>query len=322
MKMKGYEFKSIQTDGIGVSICFQKIGITKKEKKECIKEDEFYISDLTDEELEKCKKRKIISIDPGKQSLVYMIDENKNKLRYTASQRRVESYRKKNSMILHWEKLNNNIIEEETKLSDQNNKTVNYEKFKNYIKEKTIMNNKLKDFYNQELYRKLKWRSWIYQRKSEDKFLNRIKETYGKKEEILLCYGNWSNTKQMKYIMPTKGIGLRRIISKKYDVVLIDEFKTSCLCSKCHHKLENYKLNEYELLEYKKHNMKNIKEIHRLLICKNCGLENKNSVFINRDMNACINMVNLSKEWINSKKRNENFCRNTNTNTNLNKEGE
>jgi hypothetical protein len=66
-----------------------------------------------------------------------MVDENKKKLRYTASQRRVESYRKKNSKILQWEKLNNNIIEEETKLSLQNSKTVNYEKFKIFIKEKT-----------------------------------------------------------------------------------------------------------------------------------------------------------------------------------------
>ena len=32
-------------------------------------------------------------------------------------------------MILQWEKLNNNIIEEETKLSLQNSKSVNYEKF-------------------------------------------------------------------------------------------------------------------------------------------------------------------------------------------------
>ena len=175
-------------------------------------------------------------------------------------------------------------------------------KFKNFIKEKNELNEKLKKFYNQELHRKLKWRSWIYQRKSEDKFLNRIEETYGKKEDILLCYGNWSRTSQMKYIMPTKGVGLRRVISKKYDVVLIDEFKTSALCSKCNKELDNYK------------------NIHRLLVCKNCGLENKNSVFINRDMNACINMVNLSKEWINSKKRNKNFCRNTDTN--LNKEGE
>jgi len=30
-----------------------------------------------------------------------------------------------------------------------------------------------------------------------------------KKEDILLCYGNWSNTKQMKYLMHTKGIGMR-----------------------------------------------------------------------------------------------------------------
>jgi hypothetical protein len=252
--------------------------------------------------LDKCKNRKIIGIDPGKQSLVYMVDENKKKLRYTACQRRVESYRKKNSMILQWEKLNNNIIEEETKLSLQNSKTINYEKFKNFIKEKNELNEKLKKFYNQELHRKLKWRSWIYQRKSEDKFLNKIEETYGKKEDILLCYGNWSRTSQMKYIMPTKGVGLRRVINKKYDVVLLDEFKTSALCSKCNKELENYK------------------NIHRLLVCKNCGLENKNSVFINRDMNACINMVNLSKEWINSKKRNENFCRHTDTN--LNKEGE
>jgi len=101
-------------------------------------------------------------------------------------------------------------------------------------------------------------------------------------------------------------VGLRRVISKKYDVVLLDEFKTSALCSKCNKGLDNYK------------------NIHRLLVCKNCGSficsENKNGVFINRDMNACINMVNLSKEWINSKKRNKNFCRNTDTN--LNKEEE
>jgi mRNA-degrading endonuclease YafQ of YafQ-DinJ toxin-antitoxin module len=63
MKLKGYEFNSIQTDGIGVSICFQKIGITKKEKKEVINDNEHYLTELTDEELEKCKKRKIIGID-------------------------------------------------------------------------------------------------------------------------------------------------------------------------------------------------------------------------------------------------------------------
>ena len=69
-----------------------------------------------------------------------------------------------------------------------------------------------------------------------------LEKTYGKKEDILLCFGNWSQTQQMKYTMPTKGVGLRRIISKKFNVVLIDEFKTSKLCSCCHCELENYKL--------------------------------------------------------------------------------
>jgi len=323
LNKKGYEFKTIQTDGFGVSICYQKIGKNSNQNNEYIECDDLYITDLDDEEIEKCKKRKLVSIDPGKHSLVYMLDEEKKKLRYTASQRRVESYRKKYNMISRWEKLNNNIIEEETKLSIQNCKTVNYEKFKLYLQEKTRLNDKIKSFYEKDIHRKFKWRTWIYQRKSEDNFINRIENTYGKREDILLCYGNWSNTKQMKYLMPTKGIGMRRAIEKKFDVILVDEFRSSKLCSCCYKELENYKLNKYELSEYKKHNGKEINKIHRLLICRSCrsnGLENKNITFMNRDMNACINILNISKDWINKRSRNINFCRNNYID--LNKKGE
>jgi len=323
LNKKGYEFKTIQTDGFGVSICYQKIGKNSNQNNEYIECDDLYITDLDDEEIEKCKKRKLVSIDPGKHSLVYMLDEEKKKLRYTASQRRVESYRKKYNMISRWEKLNNNIIEEETKLSIQNCKTVNYEKFKLYLQEKTRLNDKIKSFYEKDIHRKFKWRTWIYQRKSEDNFINRIENTYGKREDILLCYGNWSNTKQMKYLMPTKGIGMRRAIEKKLDVILVDEFRTSKLCSCCYKELENYKLNKYELSEYKKHNGKEINKIHRLLICRSCrsnGLQNKNITFMNRDMNACINILNISKDWINKRSRNINFCKNNYID--LNKKGE
>jgi hypothetical protein len=294
MKMKGYEFNTIQTDGIGVSICFQKIG--RKFNKPDIDKDEIYINDLSDEDLKLCKNKKIVSIDPNKQSLVYMMDDEKNKLRYTASQRRIESLSKRNNRITHTEKVKNKIIEEETKLSECNCKTVNYEDFKKYITEKTKLNDKLREFYEQELFRKLKWRSWIYRRKSEDKFLNKIEETFGNKEDLLLCYGDWSNPKQMKHIMPTKGIGMRRIIEKKFDVVLIDEYCTSKLCSHCHNELTNYK------------------NIHRLLVCSHCksnGLESKNITFMNRDMNACMNILNLSKQWINTKTRPDEYSRNT-----------
>ena len=201
-----------------------------------------------------------------------MLDERKTKLRYTCSRRRKESLRKRCNKIILREKQKNMIIEEETKLSSYNCKSVDYNEFKKYIIEKTKLNGKVKGFYENELYRKLKWRTWIYQRKSEDKFLNRIEETYGKKEDLLLCYGNWSNNKQMKYIMPTKGVGLRRVIQKKFNVVLVDEFRTSKLCSKCNCELENYK------------------NLHRVLVCRGCkssGLESKNTAF----MNACMNIL-------------------------------
>ncbi len=54
---------------------------------------------------------------------------------------------------------------------------------------------------------------------------------------------------------------------------------------------------------------------HRLLVCPGCSSsENKKSTFWNRDINACINMLKLSKEWIYKKTRNPLFCRNLNSN--------
>ena len=119
------------------------------------------------------------------------------------------------------------MIETETELSSLNCKTTDYDKFKKFIEKKTETNKKIKSFYERVLFRKMNWRTQIYQRKSEDVFMNKIEETYGKRENILLCYGNWSNKKQMRYIMPTKGVGMRRLLEKKFPVSLIDEFKTS-----------------------------------------------------------------------------------------------
>ena len=42
-----------------------------------------------------------------------------------------------------------------------------------------------------------------------------------------MAYGDWSRSTQMKGHCPTKGVGLRRLIAKRFDTVLIDEFNTS-----------------------------------------------------------------------------------------------
>lgn len=295
MKKKGYEFKTLQTDGVGVSICFQKVGRKYKQEANDIDEDkEMYISDLNSSDLKTCETKTLVSVDPGKLSLVYMLDQKKNKLRYSAPQRRFESKAKRCQEIIENEKTRQKINEIENTLSLYNSKTVKLNRFKEYIKKKTIVNGLLKKFYYLKLWRKFKWRKWIATRKSEDLFLNRIESTFGKKEDLLICYGNWSRRKQMKYMMPTKGIGLRRIISKRFNVVLVDEYKTSALCSRCNSKLTNYK------------------NIHRVLVCTKCegiSSESRKNIFMHRDINACMNMLRLSNKWIKTQSRLKAFCR-------------
>ena len=51
------------------------------------------------------------------------------------------------------------------------------------------------------MFRKLKFRTSLYLKKSEDKFLNNIEKMYGKKEDIVIGYGDWSQDKQMKNLL-------------------------------------------------------------------------------------------------------------------------
>ena len=234
-----------------------------------------------------------------------MIDNTGKRLRYTTHQRKCESYLRRNQRIIQKEKKktvidNKTIIEIETELSSQNSKTVNYKKFKKYITSKLDLNDKLKVFYCRILFRKLKLRTFVYRKKSEDKFLNKIEETYGSKEDIFIGYGDWSNNKQMKYIMPTMGIGFRKLVNKRFDTALVHEFRTSKLHNGTFKELHNHKPEGSE------------RKLHRLLcvqVNENSGSENKKSIFVNRDVNACKNILLLLKSWVFHKKRPKEFCR-------------
>jgi len=297
-KNKHYQFHNqIQTDG--VSCCLLFIRKDLKDKKwgsriPILQEQEFYnIEDLSKEQLDSLKERNIVGCDPGKHSLVYMMDKNGNKLQFTASQRKIESYGKRNERILLQEKKRNNIIEKETHLSSKNSKSVDYEKFKVYLVEKDKLNKETIEFYKKDVWRKMKFRQYSYGKKSIDTFLNKIKETFG--ENILIGYGNWGRTTQMKNIMPTMNKGLRKLIHKKYDTITINEFYTSQRCCECYNELKHQK-------------DKKGKEIYRLFCCSNCvSSKNKNGVCRTRDKNSAISIMKLAKEWINNQTRPEEF---------------
>jgi hypothetical protein len=139
----------------------------------------------------------------------------------------------------------------------------------------------------------MKFRSYSYCKKSIDTFLNKIKEIFG--ENILIGYGNWSRSTQMKHFMPTMNKGLRKLIHKKYDTITINECNTSKKCCGCLNNLHHHKDKEG-------------KEIFRLLVCSNCvSCENKKVVFRTRDVNSAVNIRNITKCWIETQKRNPAF---------------
>ena len=296
-KNKEYTFNyQIQTDGIGVSLSFIRNDLVDKKygsKTEKIVEDNYrYIEDCNDNELRNFDNKNVVGCDPGKKFLTYMVDKNNNTLKYSSAQRRVESLAKRNSRILLTEKKKYNIIEKETILSELNSKTIDYQKFKDYIKEKTKLNNELQEFYITDLWRKMKWRQFVYSRKSEDKFMNNIKNVFG--DDIVIAYGDWSRSSQMKHFMPTKNKGIRKLIEKKYETISIHEYNTSKKCSDC-----------LEDLNYMKHNNK---KTFRHLCCKKClSSENKQTAFKTRDANSAINIMNIFQYYCLNKERQEAF---------------
>jgi hypothetical protein len=293
-KNKHYQFHyQIQTDGISCCLLFIRKDLKDKKwgsRVPVLQEQDFYnIEDLSKEQLDTLKERNIVGCDPGKRSLVYMMDKNGNKLQYTAPQRKRESKAKTNQRILLLERKRNDIIEKETHLSLQNSKSVDYNKFKVYLVEKDKLNKETTEFYKRDVWRKMKFRQYSYGKKSIDTFLNKIKETFG--ENILIGYGNWSRSTQMKQFMPTMNKGLRKLIHKKYDTITINECNTSKKCCDCNKDLEYYKDKEN-------------KKVFRLLKCSNCvSCENKKIVFRTRDANSSINIMNLTSCWIDKQER-------------------
>ena len=293
-KNKHYQFHNqIQTNGISCCLLFIRKDLKDKKwgtKVPVLEDQDFYnIEDLSKEQLNTLKDRNIIGCDPGKRSLVYMMDKKGNKLQYTAPQRNRESKAKTNQRILLYERKKNGIIEKETQLSFQNSKSVDYEKFKMYLVEKDKLNKETTEFYKRDTWRKMKFRRYSYGKKSIDTFLNKIKETFG--ENLLIGYGNWSRSSQMKHFMPTMNKGLRKLIHKKYDTITINECNTSKKCCDCYKDLEYYKDKEN-------------KKVFRLLVCSNCvSCENKKIVFRTRDANSSINILKLTKCWVEKQTR-------------------
>ena len=118
-----------------------------------------YLDELEDNILEDLKYKNKIYIDPGKRTLLTMIDDRGNKMNYTNSQRLFETKRIKYDKIKENYRKQNGMEKKESKLSEYSSKSCNMEKFIKYAKEKQYLYETLFEKYNCKLFRKLKWYS-------------------------------------------------------------------------------------------------------------------------------------------------------------------
>ena len=194
------------------------------------------------------------------------------------------------------------VIEYETELSKLNRKTLIVKDFKEYIKKKSEINNKLYKFYEKYIFRKLKLNGYINRKKHEQKMINNFKKIFGKPDEIIITIGDWEQKKQMKYKEATKGIGMRKLFRQNnYKTYLVDEFRTSCMCSIC--KTEIGRCEKFQIRENPKPYKSGNILVHGLISCKNCF-----NVW-NRDVNGATNIYRIAKNAINGLERPKYLCR-------------
>jgi len=276
---KDYEFfYSIDTDGFCCTLKFVREGYDydryrKKAPKTTWSPPK--ISSLSKEERESLAKKNIVGCDPGKWNLVQMVGDNKSKLRYTTPYRWSESKFTRHGLIRRLMSQANGIKQLELPLNVVNSSTVKLDEFKKYIKIKAEVSILVEGYYNDMVYRKLNHRSKIRGKATTKKFINNIEKTFG--SDAVMAYGDWCRSDQMKGIVPTPGISLKKEIARKFAMYDMDEYGSS-----------KYHYDGKEL----KHHYVNGKKLYRVLVHdERSGPQDKKKVrFIHRDINGARNI--------------------------------
>jgi len=339
-KRKDYKFNfMIKTDGIACSILMIKLkdgkpihinsNIQKKIKKQMDSQDK-YIEDI--EITDEIRHKKIITIDPGHDDLIYCLSKNvrpkkltrKGKMienndisifRYTQNQRRLESRNKKYNKIQdHINKttvINDKTVKEiESTLTAYNSKTSDYEKFMNYCREKNNINRILFEHYAQYVFRKLKFNRYTNTQKSESKMIKNFKNKFGDPKKCIIVMGDYSKKDNMRGKEPCICKKFRKIFrDNNYELYMIDEFNTSKLCNKCCSECENFLMRE----SHKPKNYNKITKKGKLMEC--WGLvrctNDKCKLIHNRDKNSSLNMNKIVENIIFGNGRPKEYCRDT-----------
>jgi hypothetical protein len=252
--------------------------------------DFLYLEDLNDKQLEEVKKNNWLTVDPGKNTLLFMKDKNGKKYRYTNRKHAKLTKRLKYQRLIQNYKDKNDISKVENELTKYNSRTSNFEKFKEFIKNKNKINSMLFEKYNKEIFRKYKWYGFLNRKHTETKMIREIKKTFGK--NAIIFYGDFGfKTNCHKGNISTPNNRLKRLIGKQIKLYNLDEFRTSKLNHKTEEVCENLYLPDANEV---------IRKLHSVLTYK---MENGQIGCINRDENAVNNMIKIVNHYLDKKER-------------------
>jgi transposase len=149
-------------------------------------------------------------------------------------------------------------------------------------------------------------------KKNKQKLINNFKKIFGKSEETIVIFGDFEQKQHMKYKEPIKGKGMRTLFRQNnYKTYLVDEFRTSCMCSIC--KTEIGRCEKFQIRENPKLYKSGNVLVHGLIKCKTClGVWN-------RDVNGATNICRIAKNAINGLERPKYLCRENKEDINVEK---
>lgn len=348
----------LSTDGVGCSVVYTNYYENRKDKEEtrinreryerkCDKrgspknhksEDQDGMGEcykkLKDIHIPNYKNRNIVGCDPGRNSVVTIVGNPKNindrerfdVLEYTNKQRYHETGTNKAKRILESEKLENGINELEFELSNTKKRTLDYDKYLEYLWVLKDTKEKTDQFYQRKFHRNNRFRTFVKTQRSENEIIKKIKKDFN---NPVIAMGDWSSSFGIKGIRATPNKRFTRLLDKNFDIILCDEDLTSKMNYDYRIPQKNavYQVNKKirNKITGKMERTKELinKECHKVLYAEfldadsdessigtNSTEEQVNRCYVDRDINAAKNIRKILVSHLAGKKRPKYLCRN------------
>ncbi|CAH6420679.1 Hypothetical protein UVM_LOCUS212 [uncultured virus] len=243
--------------------------------------------------------RVVVGVDPGMVDLISCTSDDATKtgarLRYTAVQRRKEGGAKR-AARMRQENLDRNpdAKRAQAALGDADSRDSRSDLFAGYLRKQFAAQEPLLRHYaDDHRYRALRWSCFRHRQRSEARLVRNMKRKFG--NDAVLAYGAWAKPAgfAIKGTVGGPGVGLRRMLSKHFTVVVVPEWHTTETCHRCFRRGQVGKMGEVKKRPSMSPRWGHLKKEKRPLVdvralrrCQNakCG------VWMNRDYNAAMNI--------------------------------